>query len=179
MVEDRIGYRYAKSAFALAEEKNIVEETREDMGMIANVISSNREFAAFLKSPLISSSKKLTIVNEIFGGNYKSELAEMLVQLVVRKGREMYLPQVAESFLRLYDEAKKILRGVLTSAVPLSSDQMKKIKASMEEKSGKTFEMESEVNPELIGGFVLKVGDTLFDGSVASSLRKLNQEFSK
>ena len=179
MVEDRIGHRYAKSAFDLAEEKNIVDDARSDMALILDIYNQNKDFADFLKSPLISSLKKEAVTNALFEGKLKTDLVDLLVKLVVRKGREMYLPNVAEAFLSIYDEEKGILRGVFTSATPLPDGVAKEVKSLMEQKTGKTFEMEQGVDPELIGGFTLKIGDTLFDGSIATSIRKMKREFIK
>jgi F-type H+-transporting ATPase subunit delta len=81
--------------------------------------------------------------------------------------------------LELYDRDKHIQRGKLISAQPMSDEQIAAIKKEVEKETGDTFEMDVEVDPELIGGFVLHIGDRLFDGSVASSLRKLKQDFKK
>jgi len=175
MVEDRIGYRYAKSAFALAEEKGMLEDVHSDMGLFMEVWEENRDFQALLDSPIVKTDKKQKIIDAIFGKHFQSDLMKLLVEMVVRKGREMYLPQVAGSFLKIYDEVKGIGRGVITSAIPLSDEQVKDIQSNLEKATGKTYELTEEVNPELIGGFTLKVDDNLFDGSVASSLRRARQ----
>lgn len=175
MVEERIGYRYAKSLFGLAEEKGLLEKTQTDMAMIQEITSGSRELRLLLQSPIVNGSKKGQILKEIFGSHYQSELVSMFVDLISRKGRERYLPQIADAFIKLYDESKGIVRGTLTSSVPLSTEQADEIRQMLEKKMGKTFVIEEEVNPELIGGFTLKIGDDLYDGSVASSLRKLKK----
>lgn len=179
MVEDRIGYRYAKSVFGLAEEKKILDTVQKDMATIAEVSNGSPDFVAVLNSPLINMGKKESIVNAIFDKQFSSELTPLLTAMLVRKGREMYLPHVAKAFLKLYDDSKGVARGTLTSASKLSDKEEKEITQAMEEKMGKKLALEVEVNPELIGGFVLKVGDQLFDGSVSSSLRKIKQELTK
>ncbi len=176
MVEDRIGYRYAKSAFALAEEKGMLEELHNDMGLFAEVWEQNQDFKNLLDSPIVKTDKKQKIIDAIFGKHFQSELMKLLVEMIVRKGREMYLPQVATSFLKIYDEAKGIGRGAIISAIPLGDDQVKIIQANLEKATGKTYELTEEVDPKLIGGFMLKVDDNLFDGSVSSSLRRARQQ---
>ena len=175
MVEDRIGYRYAKSLFDLSVERNNVENTRKDMEFIRQTIADNRDLAVFLKSPLISSVRKQKIIDRIFEGELQTESAQKLVSIIVRKGREMYLPQVADAFLKLYDLQQNIQRGSLASAVPLTDAQIAQIKAVVEKQTGSQFELTQELNPALIGGFVLKIGDNLFDGSVSGSIRRLKQ----
>ena len=178
MVEDRIGYRYAKSVFELAKEKGILEEVREDMIMIDSACDE-RDFLLFLKSPLINARKKQKVVDAVFKGQYSSELTPHLVEIVIRKHREQYLHYVATSFLELYDREKHITRGELVSAAPLSDAQLTEIKKIIEEKTGDSFDFVQTIDPELIGGFILKVGGQLFDGSIASSLQQLSQEFSQ
>ncbi|MEM7654576.1 MAG: ATP synthase F1 subunit delta [Bacteroidota bacterium] len=176
MVEDRIGYRYAKSVFELAEEKKLLDPTREDMALLDELATNNREFRNLLESPLIKAGAKQAIMDRLFGDRFQSAITPLLVAMVVRKSREMYLPQVAKSFLSIYDTENGIVRGSLTSAVSLSEAEQKEIQQAVEKKLGKRFVMQTEVDPELIGGFVLKFGDRLFDGSVASSIRRIKQE---
>lgn len=176
MVEDRIGYRYAKSAFSLAQEQKDLDNVHTDMKMISDLCQENTEFVGMLQSPIIGGTKKQEVLNVIFDGKYQTKLVPLLIEMIVKKGREAFLPNVVHSFIEMYDEAKGILRGVLTSAVELPKATIAEIKANLETSSGKSFEFTTEVNPELIGGFTLKVGDTLFDGSIEASLRRLKQE---
>lgn len=176
MVEDRIGYRYAKSAFSLAQEQKDLDSVHSDMKMISDLCHESTEFVNMLQSPIIGGPKKQEVLDLIFKGKFKTKLVPLLIEMIVRKGREAFLPHVAHSFMEMYDEAKGILRGALTSAVELPSATIAEIKSNLEKSSGKSFEFTTEINPDLIGGFTLKVGDTLFDGSIAASLRRLKQE---
>ncbi|MDX1906946.1 MAG: ATP synthase F1 subunit delta [Bacteroidia bacterium] len=179
MVEDRIGYRYAKSLFDLAETQGSLEAVRQDMEMISTTGKQNADFRAFLSSPLINAFKKATVLEALFGGQYASTLTRDLVQMLARKSRERYLTQVAAAFLFLYDEKNQIHRGVLTSAVPLTQETADAIISVMGKTTGGRVEVEQRVDPSLIGGFVLKIGDQLFDGSVAASLRRMKQALSQ
>ncbi|MEM7372878.1 MAG: ATP synthase F1 subunit delta [Bacteroidota bacterium] len=179
MVEDRIGFRYAKSIFGLAEEKNMLEDTHTDMALIHQVSRENPQFVRMLKSPLVHGDAKQKIVDRVFADAFKAELTTLLVKMVIDKGREQYLPNVAKAFIDLYDRAKGIARGTLTSAAPLSDEEAKAIQQAVEKELGKTFKMDTEVNADLIGGFKLKIGDRLFDGSISSSLRRLRREISQ
>lgn len=177
MVEDRIGYRYAKSLFDLTVEQGDVENAGKDMALLRDTISENRDLSVFLKSPLISSSRKEKIIDRIFKGQFQTASAEKLVSMIVRKGREMYLPQVAEAFLRLYDQQQNIKRGQLTSAVALTDKEVAEITATMEKQTGSHLVLTREVDPSIIGGFMLKIDDNLFDGSVSGAIRRLKQQF--
>lgn len=176
MVEDRIGYRYAKSIFGLAAEQKILAQTVKDMRLINKVSTNSPDFVNMLKSPLIHADAKQKIIDRIFGNKIESRVTNPLLKLIISKRREQFLPHIAKAFMDLYDKAKGIERGVLTSAVELSSEEAEAIREVVAKELGKKFEMETAVDPDLIGGFSLKIGDRLFDGSVSGSLRRLKQE---
>lgn len=177
MVEGRIGYRYAKSLFSLAQEEKIVNEVKEDMVYLRDTCQESRELRSFLTSPLISLTKKRSILKILFEGKFKSDFTSQMIDLLARKGREKYLFHMAQSFLDIYDEEYQIARGVLTSAVKLPKNLVEEIRNKMESQLNETLILTEEIDPELIGGYKVQVGDQLFDGSVLTSLRKLKREF--
>lgn len=177
MVEDRIGYRYAKSIFDLAKEKDMLEDVHADMAYIHEVCISSPDFVRVLESPIINAGKKGTILGEVVGKHMKSEMTKLLTKQIVTKGRERYLDNMAKAFVELYDIENHITHATLTSAVPLSDAQVTEIKEKLAKQTGDTIDLDVKVDDKLLGGFVLKLGDQLFDGSIASGLRKLRQEF--
>jgi F-type H+-transporting ATPase subunit delta len=177
MVEDRIGFRYAKAAFDLGRERDILDQLIGDMKLVQQLSEENRDFALFIKSPLVSPALKEATLDRVFDGRFQTDLGIQLVRLMVQKGREAYLPTMAASFIALYDEVKKIRRGHLVSALPLPSAVLDEIKDTLEKQSGYTHLLSEEVDEALIGGFILKVGNRQFDGSVASSIRKIKRSF--
>ena len=178
MIEIRLGDRYAKSIIDLARERGEIESVRNDFAYIRALCKQNPDFVAMLKSPLIDSSKKIKIITAVIGGKL-SKMTDLLVEIIVRKKREGYLPDIAERFLAQYDLENNVTRGILTSAAPLSDELKARINEIVERDLKTTFKVEEKIDPELIGGFVLRVGDRLFDGSVSYNLRQLKQEFEK
>ncbi|MFN0204314.1 MAG: ATP synthase F1 subunit delta [Bacteroidia bacterium] len=177
MIEERIGYRYAKSIFDLSLEKGIANSVKNDMELLRETCQGNRELQTFLGSPIIHKDKKQSVLDAIFKGKFESDLMPLLLSTTIRKGREKYLYHIATAFAKLYDTEFKIDRGVLTSAEALDSETVAQIKAVIEQKTGRTFILEEKVDESLIGGFVLTIGDKLFDGSIATSLRKLRNDY--
>lgn len=178
MLEVKLGKRYAKSILDLAREKGQMETVDKDFELIISVCESNPDFMRMLKSPLIYPDKKQKILNLIFGNSF-SPITQHLIEIIVRKKREVYLYDIAYAFQGLYDIEQGIIRGSLTSAKPLTKSQRDKVKSIVEKDLKTQFIVEEKVDPELIGGFVLKVGDNLYDGSISTRLRKLSQEFDK
>jgi F-type H+-transporting ATPase subunit delta len=178
MIEIRLGDRYAKSIIDLARERGEIEAVRNDFAYIRDLCKQSPDFLNMLKSPLINTYKKEVVIQKVLGGKL-SAITANLVDIIVRKKREGYLPDIAERYLVQYDTEKNVTRGVLTSAAPLSEDQKARIRTIVERDLKTTFIVEEKIDPSLIGGFVLRIGDKLFDGSVAYNLRQLKQEFEK
>jgi len=179
MVEDRIGYRYAKSIYDLAKEKGMTADALVDMQLISETCKGSRDLLVMLKSPVVPSDAKQAVLRKVFDAHFKSALSRLLMDILVRKGREQYLDAVAAGFIQIHDEEHKVLRGKLTSAFALSAAQINSIRDQMQARTGETFEMEVVVDTALIGGFTLQVGDKFFDGSIASSLQDMTKEFKK
>ena len=176
MIEIRLGDRYAKSIYDLAMERKEVEKVRQDFQLIDKVCGQNPDFRNLLASPIVNTGKKQTIISLIFKDKL-SVLTENLVQIIVRKKREMYLPDIAQRYLDLYDRRNNITRGTIISATKLEAAQKQAIVDLVKQELKTDFQVVEKVDPELIGGFKLFVGDRLFDGSIASRLRDLQQQF--
>jgi F-type H+-transporting ATPase subunit delta len=179
MVEDRIGYRYARSVYELAQEQGTLAQVYEDMGLLDQTFKASREFTNSMRSPIIPLEKKAAVAKALFGSQFRAPLSLRFVELVIQKNRAPYLKDAAEAFLGIYDQAHNIARGSLTSAAPFSPELRDALLRKLEGQSGKTYQLEEKVNPDLLGGFVLEVGDLRFDGSVAYALRKVKQNLSR
>lgn len=177
MLEIRLGTRYAKSILGLAKERNELEAVVKDFQLINDICVQNPDFVGMLRSPLINPAKKEKIIKAVLSSGKLTELTTKFIEIVIRKRREMYLYDIADRFLHLYDVEKNVTRGILVSAVPLTDDQKASIVQAAEKAMKTTFIVKEEIDADLIGGFVLKVGDKIYDGSLSAGLRKLKQEF--
>jgi F-type H+-transporting ATPase subunit delta len=178
MIEVKLGDRYAWSIYELAVTKGELPQVHADFELIEKVCDQNPDFVLMLKSPLVNADTKQRIINKIFGGKL-STITATLIEIIVRKGREKYLRDIAVRFNARFDKQNNVTRGVITSAAPLGEDQRARIRQVVETGLKTSFVMEEKVDPNLIGGFSLRVGDYLIDASVVSTLRKLSQEFDK
>jgi len=175
----RIAARYSKSLLDLAVEQNKLDRILEDVQALKKA-TEQRDLNLLLKSPIVNPSKKATILKEIFGGKV-DELSMAFINIIVNKGRESLLPEIAEEFIQQYRSLKNISTIKLTTATQWTDAQIEGIRtkvigalSNMED-----VEIVSSVNPDLIGGFVIELGDKLYDASVAHKLDKLRKEFSK
>lgn len=177
MSVSRISTRYAKSLVDIAVEKNELETVLADIKGFTEVLK-NRDFYLLIKSPIVNTSKKLSIFKSIFDGKI-NKITQGFFDIIIRKGREMYLPEICAEFIAQYKELKNISSVTLTTAGTLNDNTITEIKRKLSEGAAIKGEIEltSKVNPDLIGGFVIEMGDRLYDASVAHQLEKLKKEF--
>ena len=177
MSDIRVAQRYAKSIMDLATEQNKLDRIVEDMKSLQSV-AKNRDFVLMLNSPIIHTDKKLAILNALFA-THCDALTLSFFKLITTKGRESALPEIANSFLDEYKSLKGILSVKITSATALTEDVLASLRSKVlaVTKSVKEVDFETAVNPALIGGYVIEMGDTLLDTSVAHSLSELKKSF--
>lgn len=172
MSAEKISVRYAKSLFDLAETKGIIEQVKQDMKWMLESIHASKDLALALQSPIIKGDKKKAFMKEIFGGKIQ-EMTMMMVNLLIDKGREKFAKEVCESFIELYNEKNQIVPVKLRTAVAVSDQFKKDITSKIKGK----VEIESIIDPSLIGGFVVEYDNQMIDASVARSLEVMKQKF--
>ncbi|NIG51959.1 ATP synthase F1 subunit delta [Chitinophaga sp. Cy-1792] len=177
MQNPRLASRYAKSLIDLVQEKGQLEEVHNDMLFLQQVIKSNRELVLLLKSPIVKADAKQKILDAILTGRV-SGTTQQFIKLLVTKGRESNLAEIATEFGHQYNVIKNIATVKVTTAVPLEQATLDLIKQKVATGS-QTINLEAKVNPELIGGFVLEAADQLYDASVLNELKTLKQQFTK
>lgn len=177
MSVQRIASRYAKSLIDLAVEQNKLERILEDVNGFREVLK-HREFKLLTKSPIVSTSKKQEIFKALFEGKY-DELTMAFFNILIAKGRESYLSDIAVEFISQYKKLKHISTVRLTAAAPLSDEMLATIKEKLVASSSTDDKVEIivEIDPELIGGFIIEFEDNIYDASVANKLDELKKGF--
>jgi F-type H+-transporting ATPase subunit delta len=179
MAESRAASRYVKSLLGLAVEKNALEEVHRDMLIFSEVAAKNRQFELLLQSPVIKHDKKLEILKKIFKGKVHS-LTMAFFEIITRKNREPILLSVASEFHNAYNNYKGIGKATVTTAVPLDASMRAEFEKLVRQYSDKKqIELIEKVEPDLIGGFVLNVGDRQVDASIKSKIKTLQLNFSQ
>jgi len=178
MSQARISYRYAKSLLDFALDQNKVDRIYEDI-LNLKTACSLREFVLLCKSPIVTSGKKEQIFKAVFE-KYFDPITFGFFNILLRKGREIYTPEIVEDFLLQYEALNKRTRVTLSTATELSDELIETIKSKL---AGATstrdhIDLEIKIKPELIGGFVLEFEDKLYDASVAHQLHSMRKAFS-
>lgn len=177
MLNPRVASRYAKSVLDLATEKGELEKVYADMLYLQQLTKGSREFLNLLRSPIVKAEAKIRAVNAVTAGSI-SKITETFTTLLINKAREAVLPEVITSFIQQYKHQKNINTVKLTTAVPVTEEVKNEIVAQMKKTSDmQNIEMETIVDPGIIGGFVLQAGDKLVDASIAYDLKIISRQF--
>lgn len=177
MSNERLAGRYAKSLLGLASEQGQLEAVYADMKYLHAVCEASSEFVNLLRSPIIKADQKNSIINAVTKDKV-SLLTNSFTVLLVKKGRESDLPEMAAAFIEQYNELKGIHQVTLTTAVEVSEDLKKAIEEKVKaENKFATVELTTKTDENLIGGFVLEFNNNLLDASIARDLRDIKKQF--
>jgi F-type H+-transporting ATPase subunit delta len=165
---------YANALFEAAQEKGRLERVSDDLHAFVDAVEQVRELRAFLESPEVDSGEKIEALREILSD--ADELVRNFILLLVEKARIHELDGIVRELDALVAVAEGILDVKLTTAVELSEDEAKKLLGQIEQVSGRRLRATREVDPRLIGGFVLRAGSHRADASVRGRLEGLRRE---
>lgn len=176
MSEIQVASRYAKSIIDLAVEQNALELVKKDIELFVETCRENPALQAILKNPIISLDKKANILDGLFGDKLHKMILSFF-HIVIRKGRSEILYATAKEFISQYNIIKNVVKATVTSASTLSKENIAQIEDVVKQATKGEVILSAQVDPDLIGGFILKVGDKQFDTSLSSKLNKLKKEF--
>ena len=166
--------RYASALLSAAEEGNFLDTIVEELQVIKEVLEHSRDLVHALRSPLVKGDKKIHILEEVFRGSVGEKMF-LFLKLVARKKRAGLLPEIIDEFQILLDEKRGIINVDVTSAVQLSDEQTDELVTMLAAFTGKKIRARMAVNEQFIGGVAVKIGDTIYDGSISHQLQVLRQ----
>ncbi|ARV06966.1 ATP synthase F1 subunit delta [Polaribacter sp. SA4-10] len=176
MKDARAALRYAKAILNLAKDSKEETAVNDDMLFISTTISENDEFEVMLRSPIVKSSDKINVLNAIFKGKVNN-ITLGLFHLLLDNKRIAMLASIAKQYVIIYDFDKHMQVAKVTTVVPLTADIEKQIVAKIVSLTGKKANLENVINPAILGGFILRVGDVQYDASISNYLNELKKEF--
>lgn len=168
--------RYAKALLQSALEQDILDDVEKDIQFILNTVQDSRELVVFLKSPIIKTEDKQDVLSKIFDEHITGE-TKGLLRLLSEKNREGLLEDICKGFVNLYNQHKGIIQVEVTTAYELSSSQTDDLRKALASSTGKKVEMNVTVDSDIIGGIIVRIDDTVTDGSVKHKIRKLKNQF--
>jgi F-type H+-transporting ATPase subunit delta len=174
---EEIAQVYARSLFEVAKERGKVDEIREELGQLSQALEESRDLSLFLFSPYFSTEEKKEGLHRVI-----SDADESLVnflELLLENHRLPALHRIRREYDDLWREENQLLPVQVTSAVELDDDTIRSIGDRVGEQTGRTVELSSSVDPDLVGGIVLRVGNSILDASIRNRLEQLRKQVAR
>jgi F-type H+-transporting ATPase subunit delta len=168
---------YARSLFEVAEEEDKLDVVREQLSEVAEAVSGNRDLQVFFFSPYFASDEKVKGLGKMLEG--ADPTLENFLTLLVEKHRMPILFRVRQRYEALWQEANKVLPVQITSAIELDDKAVRDVGDRIGEKTGRKVELTSSVDPGILGGLILRVGDNVLDASIRNRLENLRRQVAR
>lgn len=175
---DVIANRYAEALFQLSEEENISKEIYNELHDVVQVIKENKDLDNVFKSPLVSKKETIDLIEALFNGKINNNLKNFL-KILVEKGRISSLQSIELTFKELLNEKYNILEGTVISAIALTNEQVKELEETLSKKYNKNITLENKVDKSILGGVLVRLGNTQIDGSVKTRLDNIKDQLSQ
>ena len=174
MIGSRVTKRYAQALFEAAQESKQIDQIEKDLIFVKEIIEKSKDFSMLLLSPVIQAAEKKKIFSQLFEQKLQRLSFEFL-NLLLAKGREKMLTDIIWNFLRLIDDSRGVLRGELFTAHRFSEAQIQSLRKRLDKITGKKVILSEEEDPSLIGGFVVRLDNTVIDTSIKNQLVKMRE----
>lgn len=178
MNQSRVTIRYAKALLQLAIEQNTLEQSYNDMVLLDAVCSESKELSLLLKSPIVKTDQKLSILKEIFESKL-GKVSMAFINIITSKKREGLLAFIASSFIDLYKVHNKIETATVTTAAPLDDSLRAEVVEFIKKHGEDNVELIEKVDENIIGGAIIRMGDKQLDASVSKAISELRKTFNK
>ena len=175
MLTSKVAKRYAQGLLDFTQESGNTESVFNEMKDIVKIMSQSKDLNQFFSTPIIDARKKEAIALEIFKDF--SPVAKNIIRLIIKQGREAQLKNIAQEFINKVEDIKGTQRISLTSASKLSEQNIQKIIADSKMVNVSNYDLETIIKPEILGGYILRVGDQQIDASVKTQLNNIKKEF--
>jgi F-type H+-transporting ATPase subunit delta len=176
MSDLNISNRYAHALMNLADEKDSLSKISDDIELLNNTFSSSRQLQLMLVNPIIKSEKKLTILTELFKDKTSDDVMEFM-KFVIHKNRENLLFKIVKQFIVRRDIKLGIINAKVISSVDISDEQKKILQQKLEDYTSKKVRISYSLDKKIIGGFIIKMDDTIIDASLKHQLDLLKEKF--
>ncbi|WP_126428849.1 F0F1 ATP synthase subunit delta [Brevibacillus marinus] len=166
-----VAKRYARALFEVVKERGKIDAVEAELKLASATLSSNQELAKVMAHPQVSAEEKKRLVDDLFRAHL-SEESRNLLMLLIENGRQSQLNEITNAYVALANEERGIVDALVTTAKPLSEAEQAQIAEQFGKVLQRTVRLETVVNPAILGGVVVKIGDRLYDGSLKSKLER-------
>jgi len=168
-----ISKRYARAFFEIAGEEKKLEQYYNELSQFSSIVAENKDLGGFLANPIFDEEAKKKVLEKIIGKLSLSKMTINFLNLLIDKKRIDVLPDIETCYRQLMDETLQKVRVTLKTAFPLSGEMQDYITSNLKKMTGQAVEVTVESDKSLLGGIVIGVGDTLYDGSIKNQLNNM------
>ncbi len=179
MLKKSIAMGYAQALFEVADENGVADDVEKDLEGIKELLRTNKKFRDILYHPSIIKDAKKDIINKTIGPRCSNKWVRNLLFLLIEKRRERILDSLADMFKEVAGRVRGVTHIKVQSAFPLTDSRLGRLKENLEKLAKKEVELETEINKDIIGGMVIRMGNKIIDGSVINHLKNLKKNLSK
>ena len=174
MLSNQLAATYSQAIFELARDKNALEQVEKEMVMVEETIKGQEDLATLMYHPRVPSEAKKDTINKVFGQELTDYVRNFLL-LLVDKRRETAFPAIVRQYVNLANKARNIMEAEVTTALPLTQVQQEELGMKLSKVTGHTVVLKPTIDPAIMGGVIVKIGDKLIDGSIVRQLKALEQ----
>ncbi|MBS4536442.1 F0F1 ATP synthase subunit delta [Clostridium sp. D2Q-14] len=170
-----IAKRYAEAFFEVAVETDNLEEFKEEISAVSKVLEEEEKLKIIFEHPKLSRDEKKDILNSLFKGKVSNEIMNLLY-IVVDKGRERYIKAIEKEYIALANEKQGIVEGKAITAIKMEDSKLRELEEKLSKKFNKKFKLINEIDKDILGGVLVKIGDKVIDSSVKGQINKITKE---
>ena len=175
---DVIANRYAEALFQIGEEENKIDNLYNELKEVSSLMNTNKDLNNVMKSPLVSKKEKIQLIDTLFAGKVDNDLKNFL-KILIEKGRITSINAIGETYKELLNEKNNILEGYVISAVPMNDEKIKELETELSKKYNKNVTLENKVDESVLGGVLVRLGNTEIDGTIKTRLDGLKDQLSQ
>ncbi len=173
-----VSRRYANALFDAAFESKSYEKVEDELNFISKSLKGEPQFYQLFKSPLITVQEKKEMITTIFKKNISEQVYNLLL-ILVEKRREEHIKDIINEYIALVDEVKNKVNAVAITAVPIENKDLLKLKENLSKSSEKDVQLQNYVDPDVVGGILIRIGDKVIDGTIKSRIVQMREQLSQ
>ena len=175
---DVIANRYAEALFQIGEEENKTDNLYNELKEVYSLMATNKDLNNVMKSPLVSKAEKIQLIDTLFAGKIDNDLKNFF-KILIEKGRIASVKAIETTYKEMLNEKNNILEGYVVSAVPMDSAKIKELESELSKKYNKNVTLENKVDKNVLGGVLVRLGNTEIDGTIKTRLDGLKNQLSQ
>lgn len=167
-----VARRYAEALFEVALEINKLDEIKDELNSISNILESEQKLKTIFEHPKVSKDEKKDIINSLFKGKVTQEVLNF-IYITIDKRREKNIKSINKEYISLYNGEKGILEGTVTTAVPMNENEIERLQNELKNKFKKNVVLKNKIDDNIIGGVLIRIEDKVIDSSIKGQLEDI------